>query len=256
MRRATSRGSSLASATWTGSAARACSCAGEAALDAGLLRRAVFHVRGGRGLVRGASRAGGRILFTPRAEVVHLAGARSQAGGRSLTALYDRSHLRVLREARPGWAPLLRWWHARCAAGAVAIESARSLTVRIAIDARKLHDYGIGTYVRNLVHELARQDARRPVRPAVPPRRRRPRRVARPAVRAAASSARATTRFANSSAFRSALARARVDLFHAPHYVVSPLTRVPVRRDDSRLHPSAVSRSTCPTGWRSSTRGR
>jgi hypothetical protein len=30
--------------------------------------------------------------------------------------------------------------------------------VRVAIDARKLHDYGIGTYVRNLLWELARQD--------------------------------------------------------------------------------------------------
>ena len=30
--------------------------------------------------------------------------------------------------------------------------------MRVAIDVRKLHDYGIGTYVRNLVSELARQD--------------------------------------------------------------------------------------------------
>jgi hypothetical protein len=30
--------------------------------------------------------------------------------------------------------------------------------LRIAIDARKLHDYGIGTYVRNLVYWLARLD--------------------------------------------------------------------------------------------------
>jgi glycosyltransferase involved in cell wall biosynthesis len=30
--------------------------------------------------------------------------------------------------------------------------------VRIGIDARKLHDYGIGTYIRNLLHELARID--------------------------------------------------------------------------------------------------
>ena len=30
--------------------------------------------------------------------------------------------------------------------------------MRIAIDARKLHDYGIGTYVRNLVRALARQN--------------------------------------------------------------------------------------------------
>ena len=30
--------------------------------------------------------------------------------------------------------------------------------MRVAIDIRKLHDYGIGTYVRNLVRELARLD--------------------------------------------------------------------------------------------------
>ena len=31
--------------------------------------------------------------------------------------------------------------------------------MRIAIDARKLRDYGIGTYVRNLLRQLARQDS-------------------------------------------------------------------------------------------------
>ena len=30
--------------------------------------------------------------------------------------------------------------------------------VRIAIDARKLHDFGIGTYIRNLLRQLARLD--------------------------------------------------------------------------------------------------
>jgi hypothetical protein len=30
--------------------------------------------------------------------------------------------------------------------------------VRIAIDARKLHDFGIGTYVRNLLRHLGRFD--------------------------------------------------------------------------------------------------
>ena len=32
------------------------------------------------------------------------------------------------------------------------------LVVRIAIDVRKIHDFGIGTYVRNLVDQLARLD--------------------------------------------------------------------------------------------------
>ena len=30
--------------------------------------------------------------------------------------------------------------------------------MRIGIDARKLHDFGIGTYIRNLLQELARMD--------------------------------------------------------------------------------------------------
>ena len=32
--------------------------------------------------------------------------------------------------------------------------------VRIGIDARKLHDFGIGTYIRNLLRHLARMDDR------------------------------------------------------------------------------------------------
>ena len=32
------------------------------------------------------------------------------------------------------------------------------IAVRIGIDARKLHDFGIGTYIRNLLRQLARLD--------------------------------------------------------------------------------------------------
>jgi hypothetical protein len=32
--------------------------------------------------------------------------------------------------------------------------------MRVAIDARKLHDFGIGTYIRNLLRHLARIDDR------------------------------------------------------------------------------------------------
>ena len=32
--------------------------------------------------------------------------------------------------------------------------------MRVAIDARKLHDFGIGTYIRNLLRHLARIDER------------------------------------------------------------------------------------------------
>jgi GT2 family glycosyltransferase len=53
---------------------------------------------------------GGRVLFTPQAEVVHLRG-RSQlpstSGGASH---YDRSHVAFYEKHRPGWAPWLRGW--------------------------------------------------------------------------------------------------------------------------------------------------
>ncbi len=98
--------------------------------------------------------------------------------------------------------------------------------MRIAIDARKLHDYGIGTYVRNLVGQLARQDGTdtyalicrsadaafvRGLGPNFEP---------------------IIERAGNYSVLEQiavpfALRRARIDLFHAPHYVVSPLTSVP-----------------------------
>src|SRR5690606_5080713 len=91
--------------------------------------------------------------------------------------------------------------------------------VRVAIDARKLHDYGIGAYVRNLVHALARQpyddhyvllcresdaDYVRSLGPRFEPL----------IERAGNYSLR------EQISVPAALGRARVDLFHAPHYVV------------------------------------
>ena len=106
------------------------------------------------------------------------------------------------------------------------IESAGSCLVRIAIDARKLHDFGIGTYVRNLVRGLARatyadtyvllcraEDAA--------------------FVGSLGPRFEALVESAGNYSLREqisvplALRRARVDLFHAPHYVVSPLTMCP-----------------------------
>jgi glycosyltransferase involved in cell wall biosynthesis len=95
--------------------------------------------------------------------------------------------------------------------------------LRIAIDARKLHDYGIGTYVRNLLRELARQDQTTEFvllcRPedcaagaglggnfrAVP-------------IRAQPYSA------AEQILVPLDLRREGVDLFHAPHYTLPPFT--------------------------------
>jgi len=98
---------------------------------------------------------------------------------------------------------------------------------RIAIDARKLHDYGIGTYVRNLVSEFARQPTSdtyvlicHPDDAAF--------------VRGLGPSFEAWPDTSANYSIREQLTvpmdlrRAKVDLFHAPHYVVSPLVGCPV----------------------------
>jgi glycosyltransferase involved in cell wall biosynthesis len=98
--------------------------------------------------------------------------------------------------------------------------------VRVAIDARKLHDYGIGTYVRNLLRELARQDDDAEYVLICAPADVEFLKTLGPRFRPVAD------RSANYSvreqlSIPRALARAKVDLFHAPHYVVSPLTTRP-----------------------------
>ena len=98
--------------------------------------------------------------------------------------------------------------------------------MRIAIDARKLRDYGIGTYVRNLVRALARQNTDDTYVLLCPRRDREfveslgPRFVA-----LEEGSGNYSVREQLSVPF--GLWRAHVDLFHAPHYVVSPLTTCP-----------------------------
>jgi len=56
---------------------------------------------------------GGRIIFTPRSQVVHRRGRSIETSGASLQNLYDQSHLRFYEKHHPGWAPLLRWWQRR-----------------------------------------------------------------------------------------------------------------------------------------------
>jgi glycosyltransferase involved in cell wall biosynthesis len=96
--------------------------------------------------------------------------------------------------------------------------------VRIAIDARKLRDFGIGTYVRNLLRHLARIDrwseyvvlCRQPDCATIA---------------ALGDNFRAVPERAAPYSVREQLSvpidlrRERVDLFHAPHYVLPPLTR-------------------------------
>ena len=95
--------------------------------------------------------------------------------------------------------------------------------MRIAIDARKLRDYGIGTYVRNLLRQLARQDATNEyvvfcrgidcdTIEELGPR-------FRPVVETAEPYS-----VAEQFAIPMALRREGAELFHAPHYVLPPLT--------------------------------
>ena len=94
--------------------------------------------------------------------------------------------------------------------------------VRIGIDARKLHDFGIGTYIRNLLRQLARLD--RDTEFVV---------LARPADCDALGSLGENFRavpetvanYSVAEQFRIpfALRREGVTLFHAPHYVLPPL---------------------------------
>jgi glycosyltransferase involved in cell wall biosynthesis len=94
--------------------------------------------------------------------------------------------------------------------------------MRIGIDARKIEDFGIGTYIRGLLHELAANGddtyvAFAPERVAhlLPPG------VEHVIVDAPHYSVRELVILGR------AVDRAKLDLFHAPHYIV-PFTRVPV----------------------------
>jgi glycosyltransferase involved in cell wall biosynthesis len=96
--------------------------------------------------------------------------------------------------------------------------------VRIGIDARKLHDFGIGTYIRNLLRQLARLD--RQTEFVV---------LCRPADCEALASLGENFRavpetsgnysIAEQIRIPLALKREKVTLFHAPHYVLPPLVR-------------------------------
>ena len=94
--------------------------------------------------------------------------------------------------------------------------------VRIAIDARKLRDYGIGTYVRNLLRHLARIDKTteyvllcQPLDVAM--------------LEGLGDNFRTVSERAGNYSFREQISvpldlrRERIDLFHAPHYVLPPL---------------------------------
>jgi glycosyltransferase involved in cell wall biosynthesis len=98
--------------------------------------------------------------------------------------------------------------------------------VRIGIDARKLHDFGIGTYIRNLLRELSRLDRQTEFvlfcRPADAP-----------ALAALGENFRPVAETSGNYSVAEqlriplALKREGVTLFHAPHYVLPPLVLCP-----------------------------
>jgi glycosyltransferase involved in cell wall biosynthesis len=99
--------------------------------------------------------------------------------------------------------------------------------LRIGIDARKLSDFGIGTYIRGLLHGLEEIEAPEEYVVFAPKTAAVPARFERIELDAPHYSARELVEVGR------AVARARLDLFHAPHYVVPfTATRVVVTIHD------------------------
>jgi glycosyltransferase involved in cell wall biosynthesis len=96
--------------------------------------------------------------------------------------------------------------------------------VRIGIDARKLHDFGIGTYIRNLLRQLARMDERTEYVVVCRPEDREALSTLGDNFRAVPESA-PNYSVAEQVKIPLALQRERVTLFHAPHYVLPALVR-------------------------------
>ena len=172
-RAATSTACSPTSATSTGSAARACSCARDAAVAAGLLRRAVSScTRRTWTSARRCARRGGRILFTPAAEVVHLRGRSIAAGRRRRRDALRPQPPAFYEKHLPGWAPWLRAL-AAAARPAHPIESPRSACCGLPSTPASCTTTASAPTSGTCVRELARQDDDDRVRPALPSRRRR-----------------------------------------------------------------------------------
>ena len=97
--------------------------------------------------------------------------------------------------------------------------------MRIGIDARKLHDFGIGTYIRNLLRQLARIDRQTEYVLLCRPEDRESLAALGDELPRGRPDGSELLGRASSSRFRWRCARERVDLFHAPHYVLPPLVR-------------------------------
>ncbi|MGI8671090.1 MAG: glycosyltransferase family 4 protein [Luteitalea sp.] len=98
--------------------------------------------------------------------------------------------------------------------------------MRVAIDIRKLHDYGIGTYVRNIVTQLARLDTAGEYVLICRPEDLDFTRTLGPNVRGVISLA-GNYSLREQFSIPSIVRRERADVFHAPHYVLPPLVTCP-----------------------------
>jgi glycosyltransferase involved in cell wall biosynthesis len=96
--------------------------------------------------------------------------------------------------------------------------------MRIAIDARKLHDFGIGTYIRNVVHGLARLDQQTEYVLLCRPEDVDVATELGPNFRGVAESARPYS-IGEQIRIPLSLVRERAHLLHEPHYVLPPATR-------------------------------
>jgi GT2 family glycosyltransferase len=80
------------------------------ALAAGLLDERYFLYEEDVDFCASIRAYGGRVVFTPHVEIVHLRGrsvARATPGSH---ALYDRAHVAFYEKHAPRWAPWLRRW--------------------------------------------------------------------------------------------------------------------------------------------------
>ena len=80
----------------------------EAAERAGLLDERYFLYTEDVDFCAAIRAQGGRVLFTPAAEVVHLRGRSRATAPAAMNNAYRRSHLAFYEKHHPGWAPLLR----------------------------------------------------------------------------------------------------------------------------------------------------
>src|SRR5262245_5856224 len=97
-------------------------------------------------------------------------------------------------------------------------------TGQVAIDARKLRDFGIGTYIRNILVELHRLDAETRYLVLCRSRDLEQVRALVPRFRVIAEDAEPYS-MTEQLRIPLRLGREHVDLVHEPHYVLPPLTR-------------------------------